>query len=464
MSKNKLRISALIILIIGFTFSFFIFKSESNPDSNFPFSYGLDLDGGTRLVYRADVSEIDSIDIDGSMDTLRKTIERRVNVFGVSEPIVTIEKGGLFSLEENDYRLSVELPGVTDIQEAIDAIGQTPLLEFRLQKEDADLSAVYSQIADFSSTSSSTSTEEINLTDSIYSQYESTGLTGGQIERASVGFGQGVSGAAVLINFNKEGSDLLADITENNIGEVMAIFLDRVLISDPVIQQAIFNGEAQVTGNFSVEEAQELSQNLNFGALPVPIELIETNTIGPSLGKATLDAGVKALSFAVILVSIFLLIWYRVPGLVASVSLAIYIAIMLSLFKLIPVTLTSSGVAGFILSLGMAVDANILIFERMKEELKNSQLGPAIKEGFKRAWPAIRDGNTTSIIAAAILFWMSGTSLVKGFALVFGLGVIISMLTAVSVSRTLLLVAAFSNKKKYLPLFKTGFFNKKSKE
>jgi len=451
---KNIRFGAIIVIIISIAIGYFVYNSEVSPDSDFPFRYGLDLDGGTRLVYRADVSEVQPQDIDGAMDSLRKTIERRVNVFGVSEPIVTVERGSIFSADEDANRLSVELPGVTNIQDAIDAIGQTPLLEFRLAKDASSSRALLETI-----TPSSTAEE---ITDAIYNQYEPSGLSGGQLERAAVTFGQG-AGTAVSIDFNKEGSDLLAKITKENVGRVMAIFLDKQLMSDPVIQTEILGGTAQVTGNFTIDEARELSQNLNFGALPVPIELLETNTIGPSLGKETLNAGVKAISIALLFIVAFLIIWYRLPGVIASISLAVYIALMLALFKVIPVTLTASGVAGFILSLGMAVDANVLIFERMKEEMMKHPLQKAITEGFSRAWPAIRDGNTTSIIAAAILFWMSGTSLIKGFALVFGLGVIISMLTAVTVSRTLLLAVTFSNKKKFKKLFKSGFLKPKQK-
>lgn len=464
---SKVRIIALILLIIGAGIGYFVVSSEQNPDSNFLFSYGLDLDGGTRLVYRADVSELESSAISGSMDTLRKTIEKRVNVFGVSEPIVTVEKGSIFGSKEDENRLSVELPGVTDIEQAIKSIGETPLLEFRLAKKDADLTLINNL--------SASSTEQ-EIKEAIYNQYESTGLTGGQLERATVIFGSqtGSAGSGVSLKFNKEGAELLGELTKGNVGNVMAIFLDGELISDPVIRQELFGGEAQITGDFSAEEARDLAQNLSFGALPVPIELIETNTIGPSLGHATLESGVKALAIAFVLILIFLVVWYRLPGLIATFSLAIYVSIMLALFKLIPVTLTASGLAGFILSLGMAVDANILIFERIKEELRNKKdLPDAIKEGFKRAWSAIRDGNITSIIASAILFWMSGTSLVKGFALVFALGVIVSMITAVSVSRTFLLalsrpgrgspLAAKESAGKYSKLFETGFGNPKEK-
>jgi preprotein translocase subunit SecD len=254
----------------------------------------------------------------------------------------------------------------------------------------------------------------------------------------------------------------LADITGENVGQVMAIFLDGQLISNPVIQSSITNGQAVINGTFTPEEARELVRDLNFGALPVPIELIETQTIGPSLGSDTLESGIRALLVGMSIIFLFMIIWYRLPGLIASISLTIYVVIMLALFKFIPVTLTSSGLAGFILSIGMAVDANILIFERIKEELnKKANLYDAIKEGSAKAWTSIRDGNITSIISAVVLYWLSGTSLVKGFALVFGIGVLVSMLTAVVVSRLFLL--ALSTKKRtklYDKLFMCGFFNK----
>jgi protein-export membrane protein SecD len=206
------------------------------------------------------------------------------------------------------------------------------------------------------------------------------------------------------------------------------------------------------------EEARDLAQNLNLGALPVPIELIETNTVGPSLGHITLEKGVDALSFAFVIISAFLILWYRLPGIVAVVSLAMYVALSLALFKLIPVTLTASGLAGFILSLGMAVDANVLIFSRISEELKAKKtLVDAIHEGFSRAWSSIRDGNVTSIMAAVILYWMSDASVVKGFAFVFGMGVLLSMVSAIVVSRTLLLALVTKRSEKHRVLFGTGF-------
>lgn len=441
----KSRILAVVIIIFGLLLGYFVFSSENHPDAKFPFHYGLDLDGGTHLTYRADTSSVLPEDIDGSMNTLRQTVERRVNIFGVSEPIVQVEKGSIFGSKEDDYRLIVELPGITDVSEAIDAIGKTPILEFRLAGESADL---------LQSITASSTPEEIAA--AIDQAYVETGLTGALLKRASLAFDQVTGEPVIAIDFNRDGSDLFEELTRENIGRVLAIFLDGQMISAPVIRQVIANGSAQISGSFTIEEARQLVQDLNFGALPLPVELISTQSIGPSLGHETLVKGVQALFWAFSLIFIFLVVLYRLPGLIAVISLLIYVAIMLTLFKLIPVNITASGIAGFILSIGMAVDANILIFERMKEEMKvRNDLRASVIEGFSRAWAPIRDGNLSSIISAVVLFWLSGTSLVKGFALVFALGVIVSMVTAVTISRTLLLVFATDTfpKSLFMPTF-----------
>ncbi|HRY31018.1 MAG TPA: protein translocase subunit SecD [Candidatus Paceibacterota bacterium] len=434
---SKVRISAVILVLMALAAGWFVYNSEVNSTNDrFTFKLGLDLNGGTHLTYRADVTEIATGDINDAMSTLRSTIERRVNIFGVSEPIVQVERGGIFSENSDDYRLIVDLPGVTDIAEAIKQIGATPVLEFRLAKTPEELADFPSEL--------STSTAEMLA--QIREMYEPTGLTGAQLNRASLSFDDISGEASVSLDYNGEGRELLSDITSNNVGRVMAIFLDGVMISNPVIRDSITTGQAVISGSFTTEEARELVKNLNFGALPVPIELVETQTIGATLGLDTLNKGIEALLVGFIAILIFMTIWYRLPGFISAIALSFYIVLMLLLFKLIPVTLTAAGLAGFILSIGMAVDANVLIFERIREELqKNISLYDAIKTGSDRAWSSIRDGNFTSIISAVVLYWMSGTSLVKGFALVFGLGVIASMLTAIVVSKILLLALSSKN-------------------
>lgn len=451
---NKYRILSILIIIIAVFIGYFIYNSEVN-DSRFKFKYGLDLSGGTQLIYRADTSKVSSADVDRSMDVLRNTIEKRVNLFGVSEPVVQIEKGGSFSDSKDENRLLIELPGVTDIDEALKAIGQTPLLEFKLLTTDEKILEEL--------TKSATEVDSKFLEENIDKIYVSTGLTGGQLKRANVVFdqGAGVSGTLVTIEFNDEGSDLFAKITRENVNKPLAIFLDGQMISSPVIRQEIIGGVAQIEGNFTPEEARDLVNNLNFGALPLPIELIGTQTVGASLGSDTLNTGMMALFFAMIVVSIFMILYYRLPGLIASVALTTYIGVMLMLFKLIPVVLTAPGIAGFILTIGMAVDANVLIFERLKEELDGKRnLTDAIHEGFKRAWPSIRDGNISSIIAAVILYWFSGTSMIKGFALVFAMGVIVSMLSAITISRTFIFAVSHDRLGKFGRfLYSKGFSN-----
>lgn len=243
----------------------------------------------------------------------------------------------------------------------------------------------------------------------------------------------------VNLKFNSEGSELFAKLTKENIGQVLAIFLDGQPISTPVIQDEIIGGEAVISGRFTAQEGKELVRSLNLGALPVPIELLSSETVGSTLGADAVARGITASLYGFAFVALFLIFWYRLPGVVAALALLLYVVLMLAAFKLIPVTITAAGIAALILSMGMAVDANVLIFERMKEELRaGKQTGAAVTEGAARAWGAIRDGNLTSIISAIILFWF-GTSMVKGFALVFLIGVLASMFTAIVVTRTLML-------------------------
>ena len=449
----KFRLISIIILI-AIVFAGWFVISTQKTDGRFNFKYGLDLQGGTHLMYRADISGVVDGNINGALNTLKETIEKRINIFGVSEPLVQTEVGG--SLANDKYRLIVELPGVTDTSEAIRLIGQTPLLEFKLLDTERSLE-VLSQGEE-----EGKSADQILGEISIDELYVDTGLTGGLLERAQLNFVPPTNEPVVSLYFNGEGKELFGEITKNNIGEVLAIFLDGNPISAPVINSHIANGQAQISGAFSTEEAKLLVQDLNFGALPVPIELIETQTVGPTLGKEILNKGAFALMVGLILIAVFLIVWYRLLGLIAVASLICYLIIMLMLFKIIPVTLTSSGIAGLILSLGMAVDANVLIFERMKEELRGGA-SPfnAIEVGTKRAWSSIRDGNLSSLISAVILYWFAGAAIVKGFALVFAIGVLVSMFTAIFVTKTFALAVAPNTKDKMRWLFNGGISNKK---
>ncbi len=440
----KARITAALILIASLALGFFVYTTQSE-DSPYALQYGLDLSGGTHLVYEADVSELAPEQVDPALASLRDVIERRVNAFGVSEPLVQVEETSIGG--DTNHRLIVELPGIEDSAEAQRQIGETPLLEFKLQQSGGtqDSSQPFGTSSDASGTSTATSATSSATSSPAEGQYESTDLTGRYLSGARLEFGSGQQGGVgnepvVLLDFNEEGSELFAEITGNNVEEVLAIFLDGQQISSPVIQQQITGGTAQITGDFSAEEARTLVRDLNLGALPVPIELVTTQTVGAQLGQEVKNQGITAGIVGLALVSLYLIFWYRLPGVVSVVSLGIYILIMLALFKLIPVTLTAAGIAGFILSIGMAVDANVLIFERIKEELGNPRdtMQEVVTEGFSRAWPSIRDANISSLISAVILY-MVGTTLTQGFAVTFGVGVLVSMVTAITISRTFLL-------------------------
>lgn len=440
-SQSFIRIfRALIVLSVMVWLGFFVYGNATSSESEHPFKLGLDLAGGSHLVYEADVSKVDPLEVPELMSVLRDVIERRVNIFGVSEPIVQVESSSFVAAEQTE-RLVVELPGVTDVTQAVAEIGRTPLLEFKLF--DAELAesqqATLQSLAGLA-TSSATGTSEV-VSDEL--PFVDTGLTGRYLESAALEFagnhtGQVSNEPLVSVRFTAEGGELFETITRNNVGNQLGIFLDGELLSAPNINEPIPGGTAIISGGFTPDEARALAQNLSFGALPVPIELKSTQTIGASLGEEVLQKGLRAGVLGFSLVIAFMLLWYRLPGLVASIALISYITIMLALFQYIPVTLTAAGLAGFILSLGMAVDANVLVFERMKEEYRDGKGSrEAARIGFRRAWSAIRDGNITSLLSAIILFWF-GTSLVKGFALVFGLGVLISMFSALVVTRTLL--------------------------
>lgn len=378
-----------------------------------PYVLGLDLQGGVNLTYQADLSTVQ--DKSEAMQGLRDVIERRVNLFGVSEPVVQIQ---------GQDRLIVSLPGVEDVQQAIEMIGQTPYLEFAELDKDGQ-------------------------------KFQPTELTGKYLSKANVTFDQTTFKPQIQLVFNNEGAKLFEEITARNIQKPLAIFLDGSSIIDttgdgkidaqdiyaPIVQDKITGGTAVITGNMSAQGANELARRLNSGALPVKIgNPISQETVGPTLGAVSLQKSLWAGIYGLLAVVVFMLIFYRLPGLLASVALVIYVAMVLALFKLIPVTVTLAGIGGFILSIGMAVDANILIFARMKEEIKQGKgLAAAVQEGFTRAWPSIRDSNFNSLLVCAILFFMS-TSFIKGFALTLALGIVVSMFSAIFITRILLQV------------------------
>jgi len=643
-ARNKIRIFLLIIIVIAVLGGFLDYPKlyDKGIDLlnnklglkvphywNLSFKLGLDLQGGTQLVYQADVSQVAGKDQSDAVQGVRDVIERRVNAFGVSEPLVQTTKEG------SNYRVIVELAGVKDVNQAIKMIGETPLLEFKEQatgpqtltadqkkemdsynkdakakadkiltqaldspakfadlakanseddatkdaggdlgyvkdgyahseflvamkaigsgevysktvenaegynilkkgeiKNDLEIKAShilicykgapqctqniskedalkkiqglkneatsdnFAKLAKENSNDSSASsggdlgyfgkgtmvkpfedaafalkTNQISdvvetefgyhlimktgerevsttqifrilikkKTEADYisqDQFKNTGLSGKDLKHAQVNIDPNTNEPEVSLEFTDTGKTLFADITGRNVGKVVAIYLDGQPISTPTVNEKITSGSARITGKFTLEEAKTLARRLNAGALPVPINLVSQQTVGASLGQEFISKSLNAAFLAFLLITLFMILYYRLPGLLSIIALVIYVIINLAIYKLIPVTMTLSGIAGFVLSVGMAVDANVLIFERLKEELSwGKPLGSASEEGFRRAWPSIRDGNLTTLISCFFLYWF-GTSMIKGFALTLFIGVVFSMLSAITITRT----------------------------
>jgi len=420
----KVRILAVFIILLGILVGFFdfpqIISSVKLPGFlSRQFRLGLDLKGGTHLVYQADVSGVVSAQVSESMAGLKDVIETRVNAFGISEPVVQTTNVG------SDQRLIVELAGVYDINQAIQLIGETPFLQFKTERPEAERTAILNA-----------QKNNQRLNEDPY--FLPTDLTGKYLQRAELVFDRTALAPSVNIVFNSDGAKLFEDLTAANVGKRIGIYLDGRPISAPNVREKITGGNAQITGNFTTEEAQQLVRRLNSGALPVPIKLISQQRVEASLGSVEFARSLSAGLYGLLAVALFMILWYRLPGVLAVAALLLYTVLTLFIFKLLPVTLTAAGMAGFILSIGMAVDANILIFERMKEELRGGRpLGSAIEEGFDRAWLSIRDSNASSLITSAILYWF-GSSLIKGFALTLGLGILVSMFSAIMITRTFL--------------------------
>jgi len=418
LQTRKSYIAITTILVLTFFAANFVYPKFLKLLPEVPFKLGLDLQGGTHLIYQADLTNIKDAERKEAMEGLKDVIEKRVNLFGVSEPVVQIQ----------GEKLIVEMAGVIDPAEAIKQIGKTPFLEFREQKEN------YQEIVEKNKKTLEAGGTEKDLED----PFQPTQLNGRYLKNAAVVFSQVTSLPQISLEFNEEGAKLFEELTAKNVGKSLAIYLDGTPISAPVVQEKISGGKAQITGKFTLQEAKDLARNLNAGALPVPISLISQETVGPILGKISLEKSLKAGFYGFLTVILFMILVYRLPGLIASLALAIYVIFVLSLFKIISVTLTLAGIAGFILSIGMAVDANVLIFSRMREELREGKnFSQSVEEGFKRAWPSIRDGNLTTLLVAAILFSV-GTSFIKGFALTLSIGILVSMFSAIAVTRNFL--------------------------
>jgi len=525
--KTRLRFSGVILLglivgIISYPQVVRFIPPLFNVVEKLKVNEGLDLQGGIHLEYKADVSQLPSDKVSTALSSAEAVIERRVNAFGVGEPLVQLSRSG------TEERIIVELPGIKDIEQAKKMIKETPFLEFREQvapdaeifktfdtlnqsaketaqatldraKKGEDFSALAKEFSqdpgskdnggdlDFAKKGTFVPEFDAVLFDpnfkagDVYStlvesqfgwhiikkieergegdtleihsahiligkrsidqypelQWVVTGLTGKNLKSASVDYhSQGVGSPQVALQFVSEGTQLFADITKKNIGKPVAIFLDKEIISQPTVQNEIVAGQAVITGNFTMQEANALVKRLNEGALPVPITLIGQQSVDASLGKDALEKSLFAGLVGLSVVAVFMILYYRFLGLVAVFALLLYTAMLFAIFKLsvftpFAITVTLSGIAGFVLSIGMAVDANVLIFERMREELAyGKNVHKALEEGFHRAWPSIRDGNYSTLITTFILI-ASGTGFVKGFAIILTIGVLLSMFTAV---------------------------------
>ena len=407
--KNKILMFWAIVIIVIVSTTIIFVK---------PTKLGLDLVGGSRLMLEAETTSSIAKITPEVMGRLQFAIENRINKLGVAETVVQ---------QVGEKRLLIEIPNVTDLKEAKAFLGETAQLEFKKEGKDRTGAPIWVE----------------------------TGLTGQDLQKSILSTDQ-TGQWVVSLEFNDAGAKKFADLTKSLVGQQMAIFFDGELQSAPVIREAIYGGKAQISGGnsgFEYAEAERMVNLLNAGALPVPAKIVEENTVGPTLGADSIAkskfAGIVGLGF----VMIFMIAYYRLPGLIADIALIIYSLILFALFKTIPVTLTLAGIAGFILSVGMAVDANILIFERTKEELRAGRnLFTAINSGFDRAFTSIFDSNMTTIITCAILYWF-GTSIVKGFALTLALGVIVSMFSAITITKNFMHLIFGTGELKYPALF-----------
>lgn len=386
---------------------------------------GLDLQGGSRLVLEADMAGIAPEDQEKALESSREIISRRVDLYGISEPLIQTSKSA------DKSRIIVELPGIKDMEEAIELIGQTAQLDFRQLNEEKKASVSAGIKEEFSP--------------SMIYDFVPTGLTGKDLQKAEVQFNQQTGEPAVGLKFTIEGAEKFSQITKDNVGFQVAIFLDGLPITIPTVNEPILTGEAMISGQFDLKQAKNLAIQLNAGALPVGIKVIEQKTIGATLGQESVAASIRAGLIGLSLVILFMIGVYGFLGFLAGLSLIIYGLITLALYKLIPITLTLPGIAGFLLSVGMAVDSNILIFERLKEEKwLGKPLTAAIELAFGRAWDSIKDANICTLITCFILFnpfnwsFLNTSGMIRGFALTLLLGIAVSLFTGIVVTRTLI--------------------------
>lgn len=467
-------IGILIVTLV----SLFVVLSEKiclndNPNEcrDIRFRRGLDLQGGLQLVLQAEPRGNEPI-TDSQLQAARDIIESRANSTGAAEPVVQTA---------GNNRILVELPGIDNLEDATKIIQETAFLEFingevappsgcigcevgdlvtttnggprpeQLRQDTAPTSAVATTVVTSTTTVTGTIAATVAPTATAATAQAtpptkvfSVVVNGDEIDgnKVTVSRNPTTNAPEVVFFLKGDGPRKLADFTSANVGTYMPIVLDKRVISNPTIQSPIVGGNGVITG-LTIEEARRLSVQLKYGSLPVSLRTLESRKISATLGQEAINKSIIAGAVGLGLVVLFMVIYYRLPGALASVALVIYSLIALAVFKLVPVTLTLAGIAGFILSIGMAVDANVLIFARLKEELRSGKtLGAAVEAGFDHAWPSIRDSNMSTLITCAILFWFGstfgGASIIKGFALTLAIGVLVSLFSAITVSRSFL--------------------------
>lgn len=415
---------------------------------SFPFKQGLDIRGGMQVVLEADMAAIPAAERRDALESARTVIQRRVDLYGIAEPVVQT------SVVNDDYRLNVELPGVTDQTEALQLVGQTAQLEFILVKP-------------------ASPSGDLTATESAGVIPIPVGITGKNLKQVAMTFDQQTNEPVVSFELDEEGRDIFAKVTQENIGETLGIFIDGSPIMLPRINSAILDGRAIIQGSFTVDEAKQLSIQLKAGALPVPISVLEQRSIGASLGQESVRASVIAGAVGLCLVMLFMLLMYGWKGFLADVALLMYAVLTIAIYKIMGVTLTLPGLAGMILTIGMAVDANILIFERIKEERRTGKpTAVAMEIGFGKAWDSIKDANVATLLTAIILInplnvsFLNSSGMVRGFGITLLIGVLLGLFTGVFVTRTLLRLFLKSDdeaegERKASRLFKPGILRRK---
>ncbi len=406
----------------------------NNLGRDLSFRLGLDLQGGTSVTMQADMKNIPESQRDDALNSAKTVIEKRINFLGVSEPVVQTSKAN------NDYRILVEIPGISDVNQAVDLVGKTAKLTFWEGSGESPSASDSAKTATESAMQDIIAGKPLGITNVLGPNPKKTNLEGSDLKQASVTFDPNSGKPQVELLFTSAGAKKFADITKRNVGKIVAIALDDQVIQTPEVKTPIVDGRGVISGTFTTEEANSLQIQLNAGALPVSLSVLEQRAIGATLGQQSVEKSLVAGVFGFLVIVIFMIVLYGRLGVIASLALIVYALLVLTLFRVIPVTLTLAGIAGFILSVGIAVDANILIFERMKEELRRGRSQTAaIDLGFSRAWLSIRDSNFASLITSGVLFYF-GTGVVRGFALTLALGIIISMFSAIFVTRTFLRV------------------------